>query len=107
MGPAFDRRCIPSGGVAPPSNTPGILSRRALPDGRLTGLGASPPLMRWVLGSADGAAGQLRLEPADVQVFVGVARRLIQYAQRFHGDAIERRIAGRLLRNALDVALRK
>src|SRR5665811_903089 len=29
MGPAFGRRCIPAGGVAPPSNTPGILRRRA------------------------------------------------------------------------------
>jgi hypothetical protein len=26
---AFDGRCIPGGGVAPPSNTAGILSRRA------------------------------------------------------------------------------
>ena len=28
---AFGRRCIPPGGVAPRSNTPGILTRRALP----------------------------------------------------------------------------
>ena len=53
VSPAFDRRCIPSppqrgcrvgdpgaGCVAPSSNTPGILGRRALPAGRLTGLGA-------------------------------------------------------------------
>src|SRR5205809_2623520 len=52
---AFDERCIPTppqrgcrvggpgaGGVAPPSNTPGILSRRALPAGRLARLGATP-----------------------------------------------------------------
>src|SRR5881396_2884079 len=39
---AFDERCIPAGGVAPPSNTPGILGRRALPAGRLTRLGATP-----------------------------------------------------------------
>src|SRR4029077_4229014 len=39
---AFDRRCIPAGCVAPPSNTPGILGRRALPPGRLAGLGATP-----------------------------------------------------------------
>src|SRR5207342_2243947 len=31
------------------SNTPGILGRRALPDGRLAALGASPPFVRWVL----------------------------------------------------------
>jgi hypothetical protein len=30
---AFDERCIPAGGVAPRSNTPGILVRRVLPDG--------------------------------------------------------------------------
>jgi len=39
---AFDGRCIPAGGVAPPSNTPGILGRRALPAGRLARLGATP-----------------------------------------------------------------
>src|SRR6266851_1835914 len=39
---AFDERCIPAGGVAPPSNTPGILSRRALPAGRFARLGATP-----------------------------------------------------------------
>src|SRR5258705_7686786 len=49
MGPAFGRRCIPSGCVAPPSNTPGIVRRRALPAGRLAALGATPPFMRWVL----------------------------------------------------------
>jgi hypothetical protein len=39
---AFDGRCIPAGCVAPPSNTPGILGRRALPAGRLARLGATP-----------------------------------------------------------------
>src|SRR5438046_6589172 len=39
---AFDERCIPVGGVAPPSNTPGVLGRRALPAGRLARLGATP-----------------------------------------------------------------
>src|SRR5713226_7908015 len=39
---AFDRRCIPAGCVAPSSNTPGILGRRALPPVRLAGLGATP-----------------------------------------------------------------
>ena len=38
---AFDGRCIPAGSVAPPSNTPGILGRRALPAGRLARLGAT------------------------------------------------------------------
>src|SRR5687767_7416295 len=66
---AFERRCIPPppqrgsrvggpgpGCVAPPSNIPDILGRRALPAGRLAALGATPPFMRWVLVSA--------LEPA-------------------------------------------
>jgi hypothetical protein len=39
---AFGRRCIPVGGVAPPSNTGRILGRRALPPGRLAALGATP-----------------------------------------------------------------
>src|SRR2546427_751288 len=39
---AFDGRCIPGGCVAPRSNTPGILGRRALPAGRLARLGATP-----------------------------------------------------------------
>ena len=38
---AFGRRCIPPGCVAPHSNTPGILARRALPAGRLAALGAN------------------------------------------------------------------
>src|SRR5260370_22281607 len=38
---AFGRRCIPPGGVAPPSNIPDILTRRALPGGRLAALGAT------------------------------------------------------------------
>jgi hypothetical protein len=41
----------PGCGVAPPSNIPDILGRRALPAGRLAALGATPPLMRWVLVS--------------------------------------------------------
>ena len=41
---AFGRRCIPPRSVTPPSNTAGILGRRALRSGRITGLGASPPL---------------------------------------------------------------
>ena len=36
------RSCIPAVCVAPPSNTPGILGRRALPAGRLARLGATP-----------------------------------------------------------------
>ena len=38
---AFDRRCIPPGYVASRSHTAGIFPRRALPIGRITGLGAT------------------------------------------------------------------
>src|SRR5205809_2819077 len=48
---AFDERCIPAGGVAPPSNTPGILSRRALPAGRLARLGATPDFHHGLLAA--------------------------------------------------------
>src|SRR5947208_14111482 len=68
---AVDRRCIPSppqrgcrvgdpgaGCVAPPSNTPGILGRRALPAGRLARLGATPDFHHGLL-----AQPQVRLKP--------------------------------------------
>jgi hypothetical protein len=41
---AFERRCIPSGCVAPPSNIPDILGRHALPAGRIAALGATMDL---------------------------------------------------------------
>src|SRR5712692_1518456 len=47
---AFERRCIPPGGVAPPSNTPGILGRRALPAGRIAALGATMDLHHGLQG---------------------------------------------------------
>ena len=47
---AFDGRCIPSGCVAPPSNTPGILGRRALLAGRPARLGATPDFHHGLLG---------------------------------------------------------
>jgi Ca-activated chloride channel family protein len=46
---AFERRCIPPGGVAPPSNIPDILGRRALPAGRLAVLGATMELHHGLL----------------------------------------------------------
>src|SRR5437762_12072611 len=65
---AFERRCIPPGRVAPPSNTPGIatpprkpraagapvLSRRALPAGRLARLGATPDFHHGLLRVSKG-----------------------------------------------------
>src|SRR5712691_5750077 len=46
---AFERRCIPTGGVAPPSNIPDILSRCALPFGRFAALGATMDLHHGLL----------------------------------------------------------
>ena len=54
--PAFDERCIPSGGVAPRSNIPDILARRALPAGRLTRLGATPDFHHGLLARASWSA---------------------------------------------------
>ena len=42
-------RGITAGCVAPPSNIPDILGRRALPDGRLAGLGATADLHHGLL----------------------------------------------------------
>src|SRR5438093_1784095 len=49
---AFERRCIPSGCVAPPSNIPDILGRRALPAGRIAALGATMELHHGLLALA-------------------------------------------------------
>src|SRR5437867_1218498 len=85
---AFERRCIPPGGVAPPSNTPGIatpprkpraagapaLGRRALPpgvpsaapalgwsSGRIAALGATMELHRGLLAPHLSAAQMNRM----------------------------------------------
>ena len=49
LGTPFGRRCIPAGCVAPPSNTPGILGRHALPAGRIVALGATPDVHHGLL----------------------------------------------------------
>ena len=59
---AFERRCIPSGCVASPSNIPDILGRRALPDGRIAALGATMDLHHGLLGSPSHLRED-RLEP--------------------------------------------
>ena len=58
---AFDGRGILGGGVAPRSNTPGILGRRALPARRLARLGATP-------GFHHGLSVKLRLKPTSNRV---------------------------------------
>src|SRR5712691_5446635 len=68
---AFDGRCIPAppqrgcrvgdpaGCVAPRSNTPGILGRRALPSGRLARLGATPDFHHGLLTAEIAEKGSL------------------------------------------------
>jgi len=58
---AFDGRCILGGCVAPPSNTHGILGRRALPARRLARLGATPDFHHWLLGSLAPGCGDAGL----------------------------------------------
>src|SRR6266545_3252461 len=50
---AFGRRCIPADCVAPPSNIPDILGRRALSAGRLAALGATPDFHHGLLAAQD------------------------------------------------------
>jgi phosphate transport system substrate-binding protein len=53
---AFDGRCIPPGGVAPPANIPDILGRRAWPAGRLARLGATRGFHHGLLAAFAAAA---------------------------------------------------
>src|ERR1700730_16867312 len=57
---AFGRRCIPPGCVAPRSHTPGILTRPALPAGRIAGLGATPDFHHGLLRHKSWCAETLR-----------------------------------------------
>jgi zinc protease len=50
----FERRSIPPGCVAPPSNIPDILGRRASPAGRLAVLGATPDVHHGLLTAVCG-----------------------------------------------------
>src|SRR5712691_7468679 len=60
-------RWDPAGCVAPRSNTPGILGRRALPSGRLARLGATPDFHHGLLSRE--ALIRFGLEPIDVVEF--------------------------------------
>src|SRR3989442_10535656 len=94
---AFDGRCIPAGYVAPPSNTPGILSRRALPSGRLARLGATPDfhhgllsifVFSWLRFIPDGHVGQpLRF------------LRVMTVAEPLEGSAVDREFLPHLERD--------
>jgi outer membrane protein len=64
---AFGRRCIPPGCVAPRSNSPGILVRRALPAGRIAGLGATPAFHHGLLAVLIAAASVLAATAAQAQ----------------------------------------
>src|SRR6202023_4094446 len=75
---AFERRCIPTGCVAPPSNIPDIpdiLGRHALPAGRLAVLGATPDFHHGLL---DGALGRGRRADEGPARFVDIDDRRIE-----------------------------
>ena len=114
---AFGRRCIPADCVAPPSNIPDILGRRALSAGRLAALGATldfhhgllrPPKRRRVLQSRpiddfhravedlaavgrDSRGGSAHIANAELDLpvwrYVRPLRRLVRHAE-FGQDAL-------------------
>ena len=61
---AFDLRCIPAGCVASRSNTAGIFPRRALPDGRSVGLGATRDFHHGLLATGSTTAQSPDFEQA-------------------------------------------
>ncbi len=61
---AFEGRCIPADCVAPPSNMPNILRRRALSAGRLDPLGATPHFHHGLLAAALAISFALTSAPA-------------------------------------------
>ena len=73
---AFDRRCIPSDGVAPRSNTPGILPRLALPGGRLAGLGATRDFHHGLL---DGRGQDVQETLPNAEAFLREARERLRF----------------------------
>jgi ankyrin repeat protein len=72
---AFERRCIPSGCVASPSNIPDILGRRALPAGRIAALGATMDLHHGLQGAA---SSDTRLVDAVKKADKAAVRALLQ-----------------------------
>src|ERR1700692_4122441 len=76
---AFERRCIPPGGVAPPSNIPDILGRHALPSGRLRVLGATPDFPHGLRAARGGLSeAGILVVPADLpQVSAAAIERIV------------------------------
>jgi hypothetical protein len=74
---AFERRCIPSGRVAPPSNTPGMLGRRASPAGRIDALDATMDLHHGLLGPARVFVLEVAARPIG-----GLCARALRFASR-------------------------
>src|SRR5207237_5191533 len=83
--PAFERRCIPSGCVAPSSNIPHMLGRRALPAGRLAVLGATAELHHGLLAvriAVVGAGGQLGAAVAHEWRTASPAHEIVAFTRR-------------------------
>jgi len=79
-----DRRCIPPAYVASRSNTAGIFPRRALPVGRIAGLGATQHFHHGLL------AGRHRQEGhAHRTRFAGAARRALPVVQLLTANRID------------------
>src|SRR5947207_7507216 len=75
--PAFGRRCIPAGCVAPPLHIGHMLGRRALPAGRLAALGATSAFHHELLGDV---VGVVRVAAGD-----GVAYHQAPRSRHGHG----------------------
>jgi len=71
---AFDRRCIPPGCVARRSNIGHILASRALPSGRITGLGAATHLHHWLLSPRTQGIRRSRLDVARRRAMLRTSR---------------------------------
>src|SRR5688500_6834782 len=91
---AFDGRGIPAGGVAPPSHTPGMLGRRALPAGRLARLGATPDFHHGLLMASDVPTASVDRSPGAAAESSAVDLALVRRAQagddHAFGQLIER-----------------
>ena len=110
---AFERRCIPSGCVAPPSNSPAILGRHALPAGRIAALGATTDLHHGLLGTPRemtralplrfGYIGAL-LPHKGVHVCIDAFRQLIGRQAELHvwGSSEDRAYSASLVSRAAD-----
>src|SRR5438876_4983419 len=102
---AFGRRCIPADCVAPPSNIPDILGRRALSSGRLAGLGATPDFHHGLLIGArrwPRSSMVIAVEVAATRVFFAGAALIVPRSAPGHVVAPACRATASRRKRALD-----